>query len=125
MRFLGRRCETVSPVATPKRRAVRTPPGGTESAPHVPSIMGSFLPARIMRYLAALVLVVCTVGTLSGGETRRPKIVMLIAGQSYATDRTLPEFAARFLTPRFDVDIADGAMGNPEHRFANFETVMS
>ena len=57
------------------------------------------------------------------GEPRRPKLVMLIAGQSYETDRTLPAFAARFLAPQFEVAIADGAMVNPEHRFSNFAPV--
>jgi type 1 glutamine amidotransferase len=50
---------------------------------------------------------------------------MLIAGQSYATERTLPEFATRFLASQFDLAVADGAMGNPEHRFANFEQIPS
>jgi type 1 glutamine amidotransferase len=53
----------------------------------------------------------------------RPKLVMLIAGQSYATDRTLPAFAARFLAPQFEVTVADGAMTNPAHRFSNFAPV--
>ena len=57
------------------------------------------------------------------GETRRPKLVRLIAGQSYATDRTLPAFAERFLALQFEVAVADGAMAHPAHEFANFDHV--
>jgi type 1 glutamine amidotransferase len=67
---------------------------------------------------------VCFVGQLClAGEAPRPKLVLLIAGQSYETDRTLPAFAARNLAPQFEVAVADGAMTNPEHRFANFAPV--
>lgn len=67
---------------------------------------------------------VCFVGSLGrAAEPTRVKLVMLIAGQSYETDRTLPAFAARFLAAQFEVAVADGAMTNPEHRFANFAPV--
>src|SRR5262245_64901297 len=57
------------------------------------------------------------------GEARRPRLVMLIAGQSYETDRTLPAFAARFLAPQFEVALVDGAMTHPAHEFTNFDRV--
>ena len=79
------------------------------------------LAARLFPLLAGVLLAF----TASAGEPRRPKLVMLISGQSYAIERTLPEFAARFLAPQFEVAIADGAMGNPEHRFDNFARVTS
>jgi type 1 glutamine amidotransferase len=78
---------------------------------------------RPVQSFAVLVFSVLSIATVIGGEARRPKLVMLIAGQSYETDRTLPAFAARFLTRQFDVAVADGAMANPEHRFANFAPV--
>ena len=71
----------------------------------------------------ALIFVCFVVHLCPAGETPRPKLALLIAGQSYETDRTLPAFAARFLAPQFEVAIADGAMANPEHRFANFSPV--
>lgn len=76
-------------------------------------------------FAALVCFVVLTVTPGLAGETPRTKLVMLIAGQSYATDRTLPVFAARFLTPEFEVAVADGAMTNPEHRFASFAPVAS
>lgn len=71
----------------------------------------------------ALIFVCFVVHLCPAGETPRPKLALLIAGQSYETDRTLPAFAARFLAPQFEVAIADGAMANPEHRFSNFAAV--
>ena len=53
----------------------------------------------------------------------RPKLVMLIAGQSYETDRTLPAFAARFLEAQFQVVICEGAMTNPANRFERSEEI--
>ncbi len=55
----------------------------------------------------------------------QPKLVMLIAGQSYATDRTLPAFADRFLAPQFVVSVVDGAMSHPSHRFTSFAEVQA
>jgi type 1 glutamine amidotransferase len=70
-------------------------------------------------------LILFAVTTSFAAEAPRPKLVMLIAGQSYETDRTLPAFAAHFLAAQFEVAIADGAMANPEHRFAKFDPVAS
>ncbi|MEY4939982.1 MAG: hypothetical protein RIQ93_1717 [Verrucomicrobiota bacterium] len=52
---------------------------------------------------------------------RRPKLVMLVAGQSYETERTLPRFAAEFLQAQFEVAILTGAMKNPGHRFDHIQ----
>lgn len=74
---------------------------------------------------SALIFAGFAVSLCPAADPSRVKLVMLIAGQSYATDRTLPAFAARFLAPQFEVTIADGAMTNPEHRFAGFAPVAS
>lgn len=79
---------------------------------------------RNTRKTLIFVCFVCfVVNTCPAGEPPRPKLVLLIAGQSYATERTLPAFAARFLAPQFEVAVADGAMTNPEHRFSHFAPV--
>jgi type 1 glutamine amidotransferase len=54
-------------------------------------------------------------------DASRPKLVMLVAGQSYETERTLPVFAAQFLQPEFRVVILGGAMKNPGNRFDHIE----
>lgn len=53
----------------------------------------------------------------------RPKAVLLIAAQSYDTDRTLPEFAQRHLVDRFRIVTVAGAMKSPEHRFTPLEEI--
>src|SRR5204862_7353743 len=54
----------------------------------------------------------------------RKKLVMLIAAQSYETERTLPAFGAQFLEPEFQVVLVTGAMTNPEHRFDRIEEIL-
>ena len=51
----------------------------------------------------------------------RKKLVMLIAAQSYETDRTLPAFGAQFLEPEFKIVLVTGAMANSAHRFDRIE----
>src|SRR6186713_1652220 len=53
----------------------------------------------------------------------RKTIAMLIAGQSYDTERTLPAFAERFLAADFRVTIVSGAMSNPLHRFEGLDQI--
>jgi type 1 glutamine amidotransferase len=53
----------------------------------------------------------------------RRTLVLLISGQSYEIERTLPVFAARFLNSQFRVVTVTGAMINPSHRFDDFEAV--
>lgn len=62
---------------------------------------------------------------LSAGPAKgqRKKLVMLIAGQSYEAERTLPAFAARFLAGDFQVVTVTGAMTNPRHRFDHIEEI--
>jgi len=54
----------------------------------------------------------------------RQKLVMLISGQSYETERTLPVFAARFLGDRFRVVTVTGAMTNPGNRFDHLDALV-
>src|SRR5262245_21172500 len=56
---------------------------------------------------------------VAGGQ--RKKLVILIAGQSYETDRTLPAFATQFLSEQFRTVTVTGAMTNPGHRFDRIE----
>src|SRR5688572_31155375 len=48
---------------------------------------------------------------------------MLIAAQSYETERTLPAFGAQFLEPEFKVVLVSGAMANSAHRFNRIEEI--
>ena len=60
----------------------------------------------------------------AGAEAGPQKtIAMLIAGQSYDTERTLPAFAERFLAADFRVVIVGGAMSNPLHRFEGLDQI--
>jgi type 1 glutamine amidotransferase len=76
---------------------------------------------------AALSVLVFGVAAISGAVEPPPRwtIAMLIAGQSYNTERTLPAFADRFLTAEFRVVIVSGAMTNSLHRFDNFDQITS
>src|SRR5687767_6506190 len=51
----------------------------------------------------------------------RKTFAMLIAGQSYDTERTLSAFAERFLAADFRVVVVTGAMSHPLHRFEGLE----
>lgn len=77
------------------------------------------------RLLGALLLFTGVSGApgAAAASPPRPRAVLLVSGQSYQLERTLPEFAARFLSPRFEVAVAGGAMTHPEHRFSNFGPV--
>lgn len=77
---------------------------------------------RIVVVLAPIFFDVCLVRAAPEAAPRR-KIVLLIAGQSYATERTLPAFAARCLAADFRVVTVTGAMTNPLHRFDHSEEI--
>lgn len=77
--------------------------------------------------LAGFALAVFLVGgtplRAEAAKDNRKKLVMLIAAQSYETERTLPIFAARFLASEFRVVTVTGAMTNPQHRFDHLEEI--
>jgi type 1 glutamine amidotransferase len=58
-----------------------------------------------------------------GPRTERKKLVMLIAGQSYDAEQTLPVFAAHHLAGEFRIVTVTGAMVSAEHRFDRIEEV--
>jgi type 1 glutamine amidotransferase len=78
-----------------------------------------------MRLAVMLTALFVGAGPLRAEATKdtRKKLVLLIAGQSYETERTLPEFAARFLAADFRVVTVTGAMGNSQHRFDHLEEI--
>lgn len=80
-------------------------------------------PPLVRAFLSLACFAGVAVASALAAEAARPRLVMLIAGQSYATDRTLPLFASRFLAAEFDVTVVDGAMRNPAHRFSGFDAV--
>jgi type 1 glutamine amidotransferase len=80
-----------------------------------------------VKLLRPALLVALSLGALfsraAAAEGQRPKLVLLVSGQSYETERTLPAFAARFLEPQFRTVVVTGAMDNVDHRFDHIEEI--
>lgn len=51
----------------------------------------------------------------------RPKLVLLLAETEYGTDRTVPQFAAKYLEEDFRVVTVKGSMDRVDHRFDRIE----
>src|SRR3954467_11600436 len=80
-----------------------------------------------IRCFEALLFIVNALGLVAvdakAAPEPRKKIVMLISGQSYETERTLPAFATQFLEDKFKVAVVSGAMTNPSQRFDHIEEI--
>lgn len=85
----------------------------------------TFSTMKLLPFVASLTVLALAALPVWGSDRpandRRPKLVMLVAGQSYETERTLPLFAEQFLNPDFRVAILGGAMKNPRNRFDHIE----
>lgn len=77
----------------------------------------------LLKLLLPLLTLIASTGPLQSQAPAdsRKKLVLLISGQSYETERTLPAFAERFLSDEFRVVVVSGAMSNPENRFIGIE----
>src|SRR5690606_25481853 len=98
----------------------------TKSGNSLPRLTLQLGTGRVLLSLARLLIVAGLAGlsppvSAQGGAQPAPKLVMLIAGQSYETERTLPVFAAQFLEPQFRVVVLGGAMTHSAHRFDRLE----
>jgi type 1 glutamine amidotransferase len=84
---------------------------------------------RTTRFLRLALTVAATAALLLAPVSAAPaalarkKLVMLIAAQSYETERTLPAFGTQFLEPEFKVVVVTGAMSNASHRFSHIEEI--
>ena len=79
------------------------------------------LPRRVANPLWAAALSFLAVASAAAAPDRRTKLVMLIAGKSYETGRTLPAFAAQFLERDFRTVVVTGAMTNERQSFDRIE----